>query len=50
MHTKAKEYGKERFVMFRAEIDGGNPMFALNEDLIADGAKVITINVLNSFS
>lgn len=48
--AKAKEYGKERFVMFRVEIDGGNPMFALNEDLIADGANVITNNVLNSFS
>lgn len=48
--AKAKEYGKERFVMFREEIDGGNPMFALNEDLIAEGATVLTNNVLNSFS
>ncbi len=48
--AKAKEYGKERFVIYREETDGGNPVFALNEDMIADGATVLTNHVLNGFS
>lgn len=45
--AKAKEYGKERFVMYNEQTDGNKPIFALNRSLIADGAKIITPKVLD---
>lgn len=38
--AKAKEYGKERFVMYK-ETDGNSPIFALNRSLIDDGSKTL---------
>lgn len=46
--AKAKEYGKERFVMYK-ETDGNSSIFALNRSLIDDGAKIITSKTLGSF-
>lgn len=47
--AKAKEYGKNRFVMYIEQTDGNRPIFALNKSLIADGAKIITSNALDRF-
>lgn len=47
--AKAKEYGKERFVMYNEQTDGNRPIFALNKSLIADGAKIITSKALDTF-
>lgn len=47
--AKAKEYGKERFVMYNEQTDGNRPIFALNKSLIADGAKIITSKALDRF-
>lgn len=47
--AKAKEYGKERFVMYNGQTDGISPIFALNMSLIDDGAKIITSTTLGRF-
>lgn len=47
--AKAKEYGKEQFVMYNEQTDGNRPIFALNKSLIADEAKIITSKVLDTF-
>jgi len=39
--NKAKEYGKEQFVMLD-QLDKGNPLFQLNEEYINLGAKALT--------
>ena len=39
--NKAKEYGKEQFVMLDQQ-DKGNPLFQLNEEYFNIGAKVLT--------
>lgn len=46
---KAKEYGRERYVMYNEQIDFDKRIFALNRSLIADGAKIITSRTLDSF-
>lgn len=42
---KAKEYGRERFVMYREE-DIDDPQFGLNRQILQDGAKVLTARTL----
>ena len=47
--TKAKDYGKERFVMYNEQADAENLIFALNKRLIADGANTLTSKILEKF-
>lgn len=47
--VKAKEYGKERFVVFNAQTDKDSPIFGLNENLVEDGATILTTKILNNF-
>lgn len=46
---KAKEYGVERFVMYNERTDKDKPIFGLNEQLIADGATILTPKILDRF-
>ena len=39
---KAKDYNKKRFVMFNEKSDNNQAIFGLNEELISDGAIVLT--------
>lgn len=39
---KAKEYNKERFVMYNEKTDKDEALFGLNEDLLKDGVKILT--------
>lgn len=39
---KAKEYGRNRFVMFNEKTDKNKAIFGLNEDLIIDNAIILT--------
>lgn len=43
-HTmqKAKEYGKQRFVMFNEKTDTNQAIFGLNQDLLVDGVNILT--------
>ncbi len=47
--SKANEYGRERFVMYNESTDKGEPIFGLNENLIAEGSTVLTPKVLDEF-
>ncbi len=47
--AKAREYGRERFVMYKESTDKGEPIFGLNESLIAEGTTILTPKVLNEF-
>ncbi len=47
--SKAKEYGRERFVMYNEPTDKGEPIFGLNESLIAEGTTILTPKALNEF-
>lgn len=47
--AKAKEYCKERFVMYNEQADFDNPIFALNRSLITDGVKIITPKELEEY-
>lgn len=47
--AKAKEYGVERFVMYNEQTDKDKLIFGLNEQLIADGATVLTPKILSEF-
>ena len=40
--TKAKKYGRNRYVMFNKTKDQDNPQFGLNEDLINTGYEILT--------
>lgn len=42
--SKAKKYGRNRYVMFNKSKDHNNPQFGLNEDLINAGCEVLTDN------
>lgn len=46
---KAKEYGVERFVMYNEQTDKDNPIFGLNERLIAEGVTILTPKILGGF-
>lgn len=46
---KAQEYGKERYVMFNELTDKSVPIFGLNENLVANGATILTTKILNDF-
>lgn len=39
---KAKEYGKQRFVMFNEKNDTNQAFFGLNQDLLAEGVTILT--------
>ena len=39
---KAKEYGKQRYVMFNSKTDKDKTIFGLNQDLLNDGATILT--------
>ena len=39
---KAKEYNKDRYVMYCEKTDKNNPLFELNKQELDRGAKVIT--------
>ena len=47
--AKAKEYCKERVVMYNEQADFDNPIFALNRSLITDGVKIITPKELEEY-
>lgn len=47
--VKAREYGRERFVMYNEQTDKGSPIFKLNESLVEDGAAILTTKILNDF-
>ena len=40
--AKAKKYNRHRFAMYNPDIDSNNPIFGLNEDMIKDGAIILT--------
>lgn len=42
--AKAKKYNRQRFVMYNNDTDKGDAIFGLNEELIKDGARVLTQN------
>lgn len=39
---KAKEYGKQRYIMFNVKTDKDKTIFGLNRDLLNDGATILT--------
>lgn len=41
---KAKEYGKQRFVMLNEKTDTNQDIFGLNQDLLSDGVSILTEN------
>lgn len=41
---KAKEYGKQRYVMFNEKTDTNQGFFGLNQDLLSDGVSILTEN------
>jgi len=43
---KAKEYDKERLVMFNEKTDKNLPIFGLNKDYVSSGEKVLTLKVI----
>ncbi len=50
---KAKEYGKDRYVIYDENIDKNNPIFGLNKDLVGDGVIILTnknIKNINNFT
>ena len=47
---KAKAYGTGRFVLYDRTTDADDPLFALNRQLLGDGASIFTRNALNSLS
>ena len=47
---KAKTYGAGRFVLYDRTTDADDPLFALNRQLLGDGASIFTRNALNSLS
>ncbi len=46
---KAREYGRERYVMYREE-DIDDPQFGLNRQILQDGGTVLTAKTLEAFS
>lgn len=43
---KAKEYNRRRFVMFNHNTDNGKRIFGLNQNLLEDGAVVLTNKII----
>lgn len=44
---KAKEYGTERFVLYDSMTDEADPLFALNQNYLKDGALPFTMRTIN---
>lgn len=43
---KAKRYNRKRLVMYNKSTDKGSPLFGLNEDMIKDGANILTLSTM----
>lgn len=47
---KAKEYGKQRYIMFNEKTDTNQDIFGLNQDLFASGVIVLTENSIKEIT
>lgn len=47
---KAKEYGKQRFVMLNEKTDTNQDIFGLNQDLLSDGVSILTENSIKEIT